>query len=318
MERVVIVTPSVYRTDNSATIFGMKARGASARGIAVIDDAIPQAEKRKATAERNAAKEKADSDVDIRYAAAAADVAKYEYLKNKEAYDTVKNAVPWVEVKRLELAWQRALLQIEQSNVERRINKLTVETKAAEMDAAEEGIRHRQIKSPLDGVVVQVTQHEGEWVKPGDMIMHIVRMDRLRVEGYLKSSDFAPQDVRDRKVIVTVKLAHRPAPVQFSGHVVFVSPIVEQAGDYKVWAEVDNRLVTGRNDDWELRPGETVSMSIDTKETLAASGERGKVGASSTIAREGQGCLSASRTSCSVTRRRWAGRKPTSLASASI
>ena len=106
-----------------------------------IDDAIPQAEKRKATAERNAAKEKADSDVDIRYATAAADVAKYEYLKNKEAYDTVKNAVPWVEVKRLELAWQRAVLQIEQSQVERRINKLTVETKAAEVDAAEEGIR---------------------------------------------------------------------------------------------------------------------------------------------------------------------------------
>lgn len=238
--------------------------------IAVVDDAIPQAEKRKAMAERNAAKEKADSDVDIRYATAAADVAKYEYLKNKEAWDTVKNAVPWVEVKRLELAWQRAVLQIEQSNVERRINKLTVETKAAEMDAAEEGIRHRQIKSPLDGVVVQVTQHEGEWVKPGDTIMHIVRMDRLRVEGFLKSSEFAPQDIRDRKVIVTVKLAHHPEPVQFSGHVVFVSPLVELSGDYKVRAEVDNRLVIGRNDDWELRPGETVSMSIDTKETLAA------------------------------------------------
>jgi multidrug efflux pump subunit AcrA (membrane-fusion protein) len=238
--------------------------------LAVVDDAIPQAEKRKATAERNAAKEKADSDVDIRYAAAAADVAKYEYLKNKEAYDTVKNAVPWVEVKRLELAWQRALLQIEQSNVERRINKLTVETKAAEMDAAEEGIRHRQIKSPLDGIVVQVTPHEGEWVKPGDTIMRIVRMDRLRVEGFLNSSKFAPQDIHDRKVIVTVAVAHNPQPEQFSGHVVFVSPLVEAGGDYRVWAEVDNRLVTSSNAHWVLRPGETVSMSIDTKETLAA------------------------------------------------
>ena len=38
MERVVIVTPSVYGTDNSATLFGMKARGANARGVAVIDD----------------------------------------------------------------------------------------------------------------------------------------------------------------------------------------------------------------------------------------------------------------------------------------
>ena len=38
MERVVIVTPSVYGPDNSATLFGMKARGATARGVAVIDD----------------------------------------------------------------------------------------------------------------------------------------------------------------------------------------------------------------------------------------------------------------------------------------
>jgi predicted TIM-barrel fold metal-dependent hydrolase len=38
MERVVIVTPSVYGTDNSATQFGMMARGATARGVAVIDD----------------------------------------------------------------------------------------------------------------------------------------------------------------------------------------------------------------------------------------------------------------------------------------
>jgi predicted TIM-barrel fold metal-dependent hydrolase len=38
IERVVIVTPSVYGTDNSATLFGMMARGATARGVAVIDD----------------------------------------------------------------------------------------------------------------------------------------------------------------------------------------------------------------------------------------------------------------------------------------
>jgi predicted TIM-barrel fold metal-dependent hydrolase len=38
IERVVIVTPSVYGTDNSATLEGIKARGKTARGIAVIDE----------------------------------------------------------------------------------------------------------------------------------------------------------------------------------------------------------------------------------------------------------------------------------------
>ena len=44
IQRVVIVTPSVYGTDNSATLYGMKARGADARGVAVIDDTTPESD----------------------------------------------------------------------------------------------------------------------------------------------------------------------------------------------------------------------------------------------------------------------------------
>ena len=43
MERVVIVTPSAYGTDNSATLYGMKAHG-NARGIAVVNDKTPDAD----------------------------------------------------------------------------------------------------------------------------------------------------------------------------------------------------------------------------------------------------------------------------------
>jgi predicted TIM-barrel fold metal-dependent hydrolase len=44
IERVVIVTPSVYGTDNSSTLYGMMARGATARGVAVIDDKTAESE----------------------------------------------------------------------------------------------------------------------------------------------------------------------------------------------------------------------------------------------------------------------------------
>ena len=44
LQRVVIVTPSIYGTDNSATLFGMKTRGRDARGVAVIDDKTPDHE----------------------------------------------------------------------------------------------------------------------------------------------------------------------------------------------------------------------------------------------------------------------------------
>src|SRR5436190_18002139 len=44
MQRVVIVTPSIYGADNAATLWGMKARGNDARGVAVIDDKTPESE----------------------------------------------------------------------------------------------------------------------------------------------------------------------------------------------------------------------------------------------------------------------------------
>ena len=44
IERVVIVTPSVYGTDNRATLDGMKFRGNTARGVAVIDDKTPESD----------------------------------------------------------------------------------------------------------------------------------------------------------------------------------------------------------------------------------------------------------------------------------
>ena len=47
IERVIIVTPSVYGTDNSATLFGLKARGRTARGVAVIDEATPESDLQK-------------------------------------------------------------------------------------------------------------------------------------------------------------------------------------------------------------------------------------------------------------------------------
>jgi predicted TIM-barrel fold metal-dependent hydrolase len=44
IERVVIVTPSIYGPDNSPTLFGMTARGKTARGVAVIDDKIKESD----------------------------------------------------------------------------------------------------------------------------------------------------------------------------------------------------------------------------------------------------------------------------------
>jgi predicted TIM-barrel fold metal-dependent hydrolase len=44
MQRVVVVTPSIYGTDNTSSLYGMRARGANARGVAVIDNRTTESE----------------------------------------------------------------------------------------------------------------------------------------------------------------------------------------------------------------------------------------------------------------------------------
>ena len=227
--------------------------------IARIDDNQPQMERRKAKAEHDQAVAKAESDVDVRYAVKAEGVSERAYTKAKQAYEAQK-AVTEVEVDRLRLEWQKTALQIEQAELERKMSALAAAAKSAEVDATENAIERRLIKSPLDGVVVQVFPHLGEWMQPGDPLARVVRADRLRVEGYVDAARFEPDQVTDRPVTVEVVLANDRRE-RFPGRIVFVSPLVESGGDYRVFAEVENRRSEAAQQ-WLLRPGQTATMTI--------------------------------------------------------
>ena len=233
--------------------------------LARIDDVQAQCEKRKAQAEQASAAEKATNDIDVRYAEKAAGVAYFEWQKSLDAFKKVPGSVVLVDLNRLELAYQRAMLQIEQAKLEQHLAKFTADEKGAEADAAEEAIRRRQIKAPLDGVVSQVTPHLGEWVKPGDSVAHVLRMDRLQVEGFLKAKQYTQTEIRDKPVTVTLEGANGGESAQFTGRIVFVSPQEEAGNEYRIKAEVENRLVPGSNVEWLLHPGTNVTMRIDLK-----------------------------------------------------
>lgn len=234
--------------------------------IARIDDSQPDFDRRKAVAEHAQAKAKAESDVDVRYAVAAEEVAKAEYDKANESNKRVPGSVTRVELDRLRLTWKRGELQIEQAEVERRLASMAVQSQEVDIAAAENAIDRRKILSPLDGVVVRVFPHLGEWMQPGDPLARVVRADRLRVEGFVDAARFDPDKVRDRPVTVKVTLADERVET-FTGRVVFTSPIVESGGEYLVWAEVENRqLEDGHPEEWMLRPGQTVQMTIHSQQ----------------------------------------------------
>ena len=233
-----------------------------ARGdaIARIDDSQPRFEKQKAKAEHDQAHAKSESDVDVRYSVAAEEVAEAELEKAVASNRRIPGSVTEVELARLRLNRKKSELQIEQAQLERTLSALDVDSKQVEVDAAENRIQRRQITSPIDGMVVQIYPNLGEWMQPGDPLARVVRTDKLRVEGYVDSARFEPEQVHDRPVTVMVVFADEREET-FQGRVVFVSPLVEPGGDFRVFAEVTNRQPPGSSQ-WLLRAGQTANMTI--------------------------------------------------------
>ncbi len=228
--------------------------------LAQIDDMQVQIQKIAAEAEERGAREKANSDVDFRFAVKAEALAIVEHERSLRANARTPGSIPQIEVDRLKLAADKAGLQKEQALIERKIQSYTADNKAAEVKGAANNMERRQVRSPLDGLVVRVNTHAGEWVKPGDTVLHVVQVDRVRVEGYVSASKYNPDEISGREVAVDVTLA-RGQKVRFPGRVVFVNPLNEAGDNFRILAEVQNRQ--GPNQQWLLRPGLTADMTID-------------------------------------------------------
>ncbi len=229
--------------------------------MAQIDDMQAQKQRKNAFAEYNGAAEKSNSDIDVRYATEASRVAEFEYKRCQDANKKTPLAFSDVEMNEKLFAWRKADLAIEQARKQHVVDGYTAEAKQAEVELADESIRRRQINAPIDGVVQRIYAHLGEWVKPGDSVVRLIRMDRLRVEGYLDKDMYSPGEVAGQPVNVQVVLANGRKE-KFTGKIVFVDPEIQGEHDYKVRAEVDNRKDNGQ---WLLRPGMPANMTIQLR-----------------------------------------------------
>ncbi|MCE9630377.1 MAG: HlyD family efflux transporter periplasmic adaptor subunit [Planctomycetia bacterium] len=232
--------------------------------IARINDDQPQMDKLRAQAEHDQAIAKAGSDVDVRYSQKAQAVAQKASEKAEQSHKNVPGSVTDVERDRLRLEWEKSGLQIEQAQLERTLADLAARAKDVEVKTADINIKRRLVTSPLDGEVVDVQGNLGEWMQVGAPLAHIVRTDKLRVEGYVDAAKWDPEQVRGKPATVEVTLANNRKET-FEGRISFVSPLVESGGDYRVFAEVPNRKSPG-SDEWLLRAGQTATMTIHSEQ----------------------------------------------------
>lgn len=237
-----------------------------------------------------AAAKKANNQTRIQASEKAQEVAKNELERATTARARYRDSVSQSEIDGLRLAYDRSRLETVQATFELEIDALDhqAESKAAmahqlnveqsEIELAQvhadEKIERLQsdlqdqqwrlarlaaeqhtIASPMVGVVVERFCNVGDWVKAGDPIFRIIRLDRLRAEGYI---DAARLDVltKGKLVNISVDLPGDNAG-NITGKVVFVSPEIDPVNnEVRFWVEFDNP-------DHVVLPGMQIQASLE-------------------------------------------------------
>lgn len=229
--------------------------------LARVDDRDAKAQLRITENALKTATKRAEDDIEIRYAEAAADVAKANLLQDLEANQNHTGAVPEIEIRQKRLELQRAVLQGEKAAKDQVLAGLEADTKEAERDAAKEALLRRIVEAPFDGEVIETSRHESEWVNPGDLILKLARFDTLYVEGTVYANEYDRSELQGREVTVTVKRA-RGRELKVTGKVVHVVPEVRSDRSYIVRAEIQNKR---EGESWAIQPGLEAKMKIHLK-----------------------------------------------------
>ena len=223
--------------------------------LALIDDTEARLEKEQAESEAEIARANAANDVDLRYARKSVEVSRAELRRAEQSNQHFARSVSESEMDRLQLVLERNALAVEQSEHERTIRRLNLDAQESRVRSAEERVQRHRLQAPFDGLVVQLQRQAGEWVTPGEPVIRIVRMDRLRAEGFLPA-EYASPDLQGTPVRLQVTPPNA-SPLDVPGHIVFVDPEIDPVNaQILIWVEIENPEL-------RLRPGMRAWLNRD-------------------------------------------------------
>ncbi len=223
---------------------------------------------------REIANEKASNEVRVSASRKSEAVAKNELDRALHARQQYADSVSASEIEALRLTYEKSRLETEQAAFERRLDQLQAkaETEAsrgfqvsveqsevelaqtvadkrvAELQVtlqehqralAELSLTQHTINSPIAGVVVELFRKPGDWVNPGDAVVRVIRLDRLRAQGFVPF-EWIDRLRENRAVNLTIHTGPE-STVQRNGTIVFINPEIDPvSGEIGFWVEFDN------------------------------------------------------------------------------
>lgn len=243
--------------------------------LAEVDNRDALAKQRIAQGEVDVATAQRDSDAEIEVAEKAIEVSKAELDANAEIHQRSPGAVSQTELRKFRFQWERALAQLKVAQVDKVVARLTVDLKKAQYDATDNQMERLKITAPFAGEVNDTLRQVGEWVQPGDQVVHLVRLDKVRVKGFVYSKNASPTELIGKPVTIVVSTAGGKEET-VRGVIDFASQVIEGVGDtrqFRIWADVDNKRVTdpvSKRESWAIQPGSSARMEIDLSPQVAS------------------------------------------------
>ena len=197
-----------------------------------------------------------ENNIDIRFAEKSLEVSSARVTRSRNSNQRVPGVIPKGRVQEQQLEAHRDKLRVEQAGRDQEKSKMECDLAEADVALAKLKLEKSVIRSPIDGMVVAVERKPGEWVQPGDTVVRIVRMNRLRIEGFVSAGDASRIQVGNS---ATVKLLQSHLQdVEMAGHVIFVNPEANPVNSkVPIWVEVENSEL-------KLIPGLETSLTIHT------------------------------------------------------
>lgn len=215
----------------------------------------------RAEADLAQARRLAENDIKVRFARKSEEVAKAELKRSLTSVENFPKSVSQSELDRLRLVAEKATLEIEQAAEDLAVAQLQKSLKEHDLERATLQRDRRKIMAPLTGMVVEWKKHRGEWVEPGAVVVRVIRMHRLRAEGFAAAGGL-PLSAVGQPVTFKTERPGQP-PLTLSGELAFVSPEIDPVnGQVRFWAEIDNPQL-------QLRPGQAGTLTIHPRPAAA-------------------------------------------------
>lgn len=179
-----------------------------------------------------------DDNTDLQFAEKSIEVSDKVLQRSSDAISLYDKVMSQTEFERLQLEREQSVLSRDQAKHAMEVNRLTAELRQAQLAMADLNLKQRKIRSPIDGMVVEVTSQPGEWVASGESIARIINLKKLRVD-VIVSAKLAGKIKRGQRARFVGMLGE--TKVEAEAVISFVSPEIDPVNqDFTVWAEVDN------------------------------------------------------------------------------